>query len=89
MLIYANQVNYEKRSTVIIRYSVASNNWGSMQLIYVIKAQGTNNFRVPWLARKFKIVTRIGRHIGFMLIRSGHTWSIFIWSSSSTIKTQV
>ena len=24
-------------------------------------------------ARKFKIVTRIGRHIGFMLIRSGHT----------------
>ena len=40
-------------------------------------------------AKNFKIVTEIGRHIGFMLIRSGHTWLVFIWSSSSTIKTQV
>ena len=49
MLIYANQVNYEKRSIVIIRHSADSNNWGSMQLIYVTKAQGTNHFRVPWV----------------------------------------
>ena len=26
-----------------------SNNWGPMQLIYVIKAQGTNHFRVYWV----------------------------------------
>ena len=63
-----------------------------MQLIYVIKAQGTNHFRVHWVLyqlEKLKFATRIGRHIGFMQIRNGHTWLIFIWSSSSTIKTQV
>ena len=49
MLIYANEVNYEKHSIVIIRHSAVSNNWGSMQLIYVINAQGTNHFRVPWV----------------------------------------
>ena len=49
MLIYANHVNYEKRLIVIIRHSAVSNNWESMQLIYVIKAQGTNHFRVPWV----------------------------------------
>ena len=49
MLIYADQVNYEERSIVIIRHLAASNNWGSMQLIYAIKAQGTNHFRVPWV----------------------------------------
>ena len=92
MLIYANLVNYEKYPIVIIRHPAIFNNWGSMQLIYVIKAQGTNHFRVHLgviPARKFKIVTRIGRHIGFMLIRNGHTLLIFIWSSSSTIITQV
>ena len=30
----------------MIRRSAVSNNWGPMQLIYVIKAQGTNHFRV-------------------------------------------
>ena len=49
MLIYANYVNYEKCSIVIIRRSAVSNNWGPMQLIYVIKAQGTNHFRVHWV----------------------------------------
>ena len=49
MLIYANYVDYEKRSKVIIRHSAVSSNWGSMQLIYVIKAQGINHFRVPWV----------------------------------------
>ena len=46
-----------------------------MQLMSVIKAQGTNHFRVHYViqAKKFKIVTEIGRHIGFMLTRSGHT----------------
>ena len=48
MLIYANYVNYEKFSIVVIRLSVVSNNWGPMQLIYVIKAQGTKHFRVHW-----------------------------------------
>ena len=46
MLIYANYVNYEKFSLVIIRCLAVSNNWGPIQLIYVIKAQGTNHFRV-------------------------------------------
>ena len=46
MLIYANYVIYEKCSIVIIRHSADSNNWGPMQLIYVIKAQGINNFWV-------------------------------------------
>ena len=50
MLIYANYVNYEKCSNyVIIRHSAVSNNWGSMQLIYVIKAQGTNHLQVHWV----------------------------------------
>ena len=49
MLIYANYVDYEKCSIVIIRHSVVSNNWGSMELIYVIKAQGTNHFQVHWV----------------------------------------
>ena len=49
MLIYANYVNYEKFSRVIIMHSAVSNNWGPMQLIYVIKAQGTNHFRVHWV----------------------------------------
>ena len=49
MLIYANWVNYEKCSMVIIRHPAVSNNWGSMQLIYVTKAQGTNNFWVHWV----------------------------------------
>ena len=49
MLIYANYVNYEKCSIVIIRHPVISNNWGSMQLIYVTKAQGINHFRVHWV----------------------------------------
>ena len=48
MLIYANQVNYEKCSIVIIRHSAVSNNEGPKQLIYVIKAQDTNYFRVHW-----------------------------------------
>ena len=47
MLIYANQVNYEKCSIVVIKHSAVSNNWRPMQLIYIIKAQGTNHFRVP------------------------------------------
>ena len=34
---------------VIIMDLAVSNNWGSMQLIYVIKAQGTNHFRVHWV----------------------------------------
>ena len=34
---------------IVIRRSTVSNNWGSMQLIYVIKAQVTNNFRVRWV----------------------------------------
>ena len=33
----------------MIRRSAVSNNWGPMQLIYVIKAQGTNHFRVHWV----------------------------------------
>ena len=49
MLIYANHFNYEKYSIVIIRHSAVSNNWGFMQLIYVIKAQGTNHFQVHWV----------------------------------------
>ena len=49
MLIYVNKVNYEKRLIVIIRHSAVSNNWRPMQLIYIIKAQGTNHFRVPWV----------------------------------------
>ena len=49
MLIDANWVNYEKFSIVIIRHSAVSSNWRSMQLIYVIKAQGTNHFRVHWV----------------------------------------
>ena len=49
MLIYANYVIYEKCSIVIIRHPAVSNNWGSMQLMYVIKAQGTNHFRVQWV----------------------------------------
>ena len=49
MLIYVNKVNYEKYSIVIIRHPAISNNWGSIQLIYVIKAQGTNHFRVHWV----------------------------------------
>ena len=43
MLNYANQVDYEKCSIVMIRRSAVSNNCEPMQLIYVIKAQGTNN----------------------------------------------
>ena len=39
----------KKKSIVVIRRSAASNNWGPMQLIYVIKAQGTNHFRVHWV----------------------------------------
>ena len=38
MLMYANLVNYEKCSIVMIRRSAVSNNWGPMQLIYVIKS---------------------------------------------------
>ena len=49
MLIYANYVIYEKCSIVIIRHPAVYNNLGSMQLIYVIKAQGTNHFRVYWV----------------------------------------
>ena len=49
MLIYANEVNYEKCLIVIIRRLAVSNNWGLMQLIYVINAQGTNHFRVHWV----------------------------------------
>ena len=49
MLTYANYVNYEKCSKVIIKHSAVSNNWGPMQLMYVIKAQGINNFRVHWV----------------------------------------
>ena len=49
MLIYANRVNYEKCIIFIIRHLAVSNNWGSMQLIYVIKAQGTNHFQVQWV----------------------------------------
>ena len=30
---------------VMIRHPAVSNKWKSMQLIYVIKAQDTNNFR--------------------------------------------
>ena len=30
-------------------HSAVSNNWESMQLIYVIKAQGTNHFQVQWV----------------------------------------
>ena len=33
----------------MIRRSAASNNWTPMQLIYVIKAQETNHFRVHWV----------------------------------------
>ena len=33
----------------MIRCSAVSNNWGPMKLIYVIKAQGTNYFRVHWV----------------------------------------
>ena len=46
MPIYAN---YEKYSIVVIRRSAVSNNWGPMQLIYVIKSQGTNHFRIHWM----------------------------------------
>ena len=49
MLIYANKVNYEKCSIIIIRHPAVSNNWASMQLVYVIKGQGTNHFRVHWV----------------------------------------
>ena len=49
MLIYPNYANYEKFSIVIIRHLAVSNNWRPMQLIYIIKAQGTNYFRDPWL----------------------------------------
>ena len=33
----------------MISNPAVSNKWGSMQLIYVIKAQGTNHFRVHWV----------------------------------------
>ena len=49
MLIYANYVNYEKCSIVIIRHSAVSNNWGFIQLIYVIKAQYTYHFQINWV----------------------------------------
>ena len=32
-------------SRVAIRHSLVSNNWGPMQIISVIKAQGANHFR--------------------------------------------
>ena len=49
MLIYANYVIYENCSIVMIRHPAVSNNWGSMLLIYIIKAQGTNHLRVHWV----------------------------------------
>ena len=49
MLINANKVNYDKCSIDIIRHPAVANNWESMQLIYVIKAQGINHFRVHWV----------------------------------------
>ena len=49
MLIYANEVNDENCSIVMIRHSAVPNELGPMQLIYVIKAQGTNHFQVHWV----------------------------------------
>ena len=46
MLIYANQVNYEKYSIVIIRHPAVSNNWGPMQFISEIRAVSTCHFHV-------------------------------------------
>ena len=50
MLIYANYVNCDKLLVlVMMSCSAVSNNWGPMQLIDVIKAQGTNHFWVHWV----------------------------------------
>ena len=46
---HANYVDYEKCSLVIIMRLAVSNNCGPMQLIYVIKSQVTNHFRVHWV----------------------------------------
>ena len=54
MLIYVNKVNYEKYSIVVIRRLAVSNDWGPMQLIYVIEAQGTNHFRIHWVLYKLE-----------------------------------
>ena len=48
VLIYANQVNYEKRSIAIIRHPAVSNN----SSFCVIKAQGTFHFHVHCVLKK-------------------------------------
>ena len=45
MLIHSNQGNYEKCSIVIIRHPAIFSNWGTIQLICVIKARGICPFR--------------------------------------------